>query len=56
MEGDLGPFVAGLRSKDVKVLKDVYRSPGGSRAIAFVEDPNGIPIELLEPRKTPKLS
>lgn len=56
VEDDLGPYVAALRSKGVKVLKDVYRSPSGTRAIAFVEDPNGIPIELLETRKTPKLS
>lgn len=49
-DGDLKTYVEGLRAKGVKVLKDVYRSPGGTRAIAFVEDPNGIPVELLEPR------
>lgn len=49
-DGDLVRFVEGLKAKDVKVLKDVYRSPSGTRAIAFVEDPNGIPVELLEPR------
>lgn len=50
IEGDLGEYVAGLRDKGVKVLQDVKKAPGGGRAIAFVEDPNGIPVELLEPR------
>lgn len=53
VDGDLEPYVANLRSKGVKILKDVKKSPGGSRAIAFIEDPNGIPVELLEPRKAP---
>ena len=39
-----------------KILKDVKKSPGGSRAIAFIEDPNGIPVELLEPRTAASLS
>ncbi|MHB8141090.1 MAG: VOC family protein [Vulcanimicrobiaceae bacterium] len=52
-DGELEPYVASLRAKGVKVLKDVYRSPGGTRAIAFVEDPNGIPVELLERRQHP---
>ena len=51
-DGDLEEYVASLKTKGVKILKDVYRSPSGTRAIAFVEDPNGIPVELLEPRKT----
>ena len=50
VEGDLAAFVANARANGVKILKDVYKSPSGTRAIAFVEDPNGIPIELLEPR------
>lgn len=50
IEGDLAEYVAALRERGVKVLKDVKKSPGGGRAIAFVEDPNGIPVELLEPR------
>jgi lactoylglutathione lyase len=56
VEGDLEPFVAQLRERGVKILKDVKKSPGGSRAIAFIEDPNGIPVELLEPRKGASLS
>ena len=56
VEGDLAAFVANARAKGVKVLKDVYKSPSGTRAIAFIEDPNGIPIELLEPRAEKTLS
>ncbi len=50
-DGDLEPYIARLKSNGVKIVKDVYRSPSGTRAIAFVEDPNGIPVEVLEPRK-----
>jgi len=50
VEGDLRGFMETLRAAGVKILKDVKSSPGGGRAIAFVEDPNGIPVELLEPR------
>jgi lactoylglutathione lyase len=46
---DLEAYIAALRSKGVKILRGVKRSPGGTRAIAFVEDPNGIPVEVLEP-------
>ncbi len=56
VDGDLEPYVADLRRKGVKILRDVKKSPGGSRAIAFIEDPNGIPVELLEPRKTESLT
>jgi len=48
--------VESLKRKGVRILKDVYKSPSGTRAIAFIEDPNGIPVELLEPRKKPRLS
>jgi len=56
VDGELEPYVEALKAKGVKILKDVKRSPSGTRAIAFVEDPNGIPVELLEPRKTENLS
>jgi lactoylglutathione lyase len=39
-----------LRAKGVKILTEPKKPPSGTRWIAFVEDPNGIPIELLEPR------
>jgi len=55
-DGDLEPYIATLRAKGVKILKDVKRSPSGKRAIAFVEDPNGIPVEILEPRRAQNLS
>ena len=49
MDGDLAEIVERLRVSGVKILKGPKKSPGGTRWIAFVEDPNGIPIELLEP-------
>lgn len=49
-DGDLREFVDRLKAAGVKILQDVKKSPGGTRGIAFVEDPNGIPVELLEPR------
>jgi len=55
-DGELKPYIAGLRERGVKILKDVYKSPSGTRAIAFIEDPNGIPVEVLEPRKAAVLS
>jgi lactoylglutathione lyase len=55
-DGDLDAYVGRLRELGVKILKDVYKSPSGTRAIAFIEDPNGIPVEVLEPRKVATLS
>ncbi|MDQ2680839.1 MAG: VOC family protein [Candidatus Eremiobacteraeota bacterium] len=51
VDGDLPSVIERLRAHGVKILKEPKKSPGGSRAIAFVEDPNGIPVELLEPRE-----
>ena len=44
---DLAAYVAELKEKGVKVLKEVRKSPIGTNMIAFIEDPNGIPIELF---------
>lgn len=55
-DGALEPYVASLRAAGVRIVKDVYKSPSGTRAIAFVEDPNGIPLEVLEPRRRDNLS
>lgn len=55
-DGDLEPYIAKLRAQGVKILKDAYKSPSGTRAIAFIEDPNGIPVEVLEPRRRENLS
>ena len=43
-------WVERLRAAGVKVLSGPKKSPNGLRTIAFVEDPNGIPVELVEPR------
>jgi len=50
VEDALSTFVENLKKQGVKIVQDVKKSPGGGRSIAFVEDPNGIPVELLEPR------
>ena len=50
VDGDLPGVCARLTSQGVKVIKGPKKSPGGTRWIAFVEDPNGIPVELLEPK------
>jgi lactoylglutathione lyase len=51
MDGDFRETIERLRGQGVKIVTEPKKSPGGERWIAFVEDPNGIPIELLEPRK-----
>ena len=51
VDGDLHGVVERLRADGVKIVKEPKKSPGGTRSIAFVEDPNGIPVELLEPRR-----
>ncbi len=53
VDGDLPAVIERLRAQGVKIVKEPKKSPGGTRAIAFVEDPNGIPVELLEPREGP---
>ena len=50
VDGDLPKLVERLKSEGVKLIKGPTKSPGGTRWIAFVEDPNGIPVELLEPK------
>ena len=50
VDGDLTALCERLRTQGVKVLRGPKKSPGGTRSIAFVEDPNGIPVELLEPK------
>jgi catechol 2,3-dioxygenase-like lactoylglutathione lyase family enzyme len=51
VEGNFQEKIEKLRSEGVKVISGPKKSPSGGRWIAFVEDPNGIPVELLEPRK-----
>lgn len=50
VDGDVAALVERLESQGVTIVQRPKKSPGGSRTIAFVEDPNGIPIELLERR------
>jgi lactoylglutathione lyase len=50
VDGDLPGLIEKLRAEGVKVVKGPKKSPSGTRWIAFVEDPNGIPVELLEPK------
>ncbi|HTJ28158.1 MAG TPA: VOC family protein [Candidatus Limnocylindria bacterium] len=50
VDGEMPAVIEDLRAKGVKILKEAKKSPSGTRWIAFVEDPNGIPVELLEPR------
>lgn len=51
VEGEMGAVLDDLRAKGVKVVRGPKSPPGGGgRQIAFIEDPNGIPIELLEQR------
>lgn len=50
VDGDVKSTVERLRASGVKILREPKLSPSGTRSIAFVEDPNGIPIELLDPR------
>ena len=47
---DVPKAVERLREQGVRIVKEPKKSPSGTRTIAFVEDPNGIPVELLEPR------
>ncbi len=50
VDGDMKGAVERLRAQGVKILTEPKKPPSGNRWIAFVEDPNGIPVELLEPR------
>jgi lactoylglutathione lyase len=49
VDGDFVQVIESLRESGVKVLSGPKKSPSGKRWIAFVQDPNGIPVELLEP-------
>ena len=49
IEEPIPAFVERVRSEGVKILQEPKSSPNGKRVIAFIADPNGIPIELLAP-------
>lgn len=47
----LSAFVENLRGAGVEVAKEPYSLGPGSSLIAFIKDPNGIWIELIEQKK-----
>ena len=53
IDGDFKAFIERIRGEGVKVTSGPKKSPSGSRWLAFVEDPNGIPVELLEKTSGP---
>ncbi len=53
LDGDFPAEIEKLRAAGVKVTSGPKKSPSGGRWLAFVEDPNGIPVELLEKRTGP---
>lgn len=53
LDGDFPSRIEQLREMGVKVLSGPKKSPSGGRWLAFVEDPNGIPVEVLEARSGP---
>ncbi len=53
LDGDFPAEIERLKADGVKVLSGPKKSPSGGRWLAFVEDPNGIPVELLEARSGP---
>jgi lactoylglutathione lyase len=48
---ELSPLVESLRDKSVEIAKEPYSLGPGSSRIAFIKDPNGIWIELIEQKK-----
>jgi lactoylglutathione lyase len=50
---DLAAAMRRLEASGGKIAKEPYELKGGSSRIAFVTDPNGIWIELLERREAP---
>jgi len=48
---DVVSVVARVRKKGVEVAKEPYSLGPGSSTIAFVKDPNGIWIELIEQKR-----
>ncbi len=45
---DLKGTVEKMRANGVKILKEPYTLKGGKHPIAFVSDPNGVWLELVE--------
>lgn len=49
---ELSPLVEKLRGMGVEIAKEPYSLGPGSSQIAFIKDPNGIWIELIELKRT----
>ncbi|MEM2883987.1 MAG: VOC family protein, partial [Nitrososphaerales archaeon] len=45
---DLDTTIKKMKNEGVEVAKEPYMLKGGSRRLAFIKDPNGIWIELIE--------
>jgi len=45
---DLDLLIKNMKEEGVEVAKEPYTLKGGSRRLAFIKDPNGIWIELIE--------
>ena len=50
VDSDLPALIDKLKADGVKIVKGPKKSPGGTRWLAMVEDPNGVVVELLEPK------
>ncbi len=50
---DVAAAIARLKAQGVRIAKEPYQLQGGSSRIAFIHDPNGIWIELIERPETP---
>jgi lactoylglutathione lyase len=48
---DVAAACAAIRAKGGKVTRDAGPVKGGKTVIAFVEDPDGYKIELIEPKR-----
>lgn len=44
---DLDSIIKELEEKNIKIIRGPIKTPGGERFI-FIEDPNGVEIELIE--------
>ncbi len=45
---DLDKVIRKMKEEGVEVAKEPYTLKGGSRRLAFIRDPNGVWIELIE--------
>ncbi|GAC1311339.1 MAG: lactoylglutathione lyase [Vulcanimicrobiaceae bacterium] len=53
IDGDFEAFIEKLRADGVPIVSGPRKTPSGGRLLAFITDPNGIPVELLEDKAGP---